>query len=114
MYREMEKAGLPAPEYNNIAFMLNVTIRNKINVVDNVADHVIDNVSNNTKLSFTEQTILKHLQISPRLSAKELAGLLHKTSRTIQRNINSLKEKGFLQREGSDRSGRWIILKRIH
>ena len=122
MYREMEKAGLPAPEYNNIAFMLNVTIRNKINVVDNVAesvvdnvaDHVIDNASNTTKLSFTEQAILKHLQISPELSAKELAGLLHKTSRTIQRNINSLKEKGFLQREGSDRSGRWIILKRIH
>ncbi len=50
-----------------------------------------------------EQAILNHLQLSPDLSAKELASLLHKTSRTIQRNINTLKEKGVLKREGSDR-----------
>ena len=107
MYREMEKAGLPAPEYKDVAFMLNATIRNRINV----AESVVDNVADAIKLSSTEQAILDHLQLSPELSAKELAALLHKTSRTIQRNINSLKEKGILKREGSDRRGRWIILK---
>ncbi|MCI9361462.1 MAG: DeoR family transcriptional regulator [Hungatella sp.] len=50
-------------------------------------------------MSSIEQAILNHLQ----LSVKELASLLHKTSRTIQRNINTLKEKGVLKREGSDR-----------
>lgn len=30
MYKEMEKAGLPAPEYKDVAFMLHVTIRNGI------------------------------------------------------------------------------------
>ena len=107
MYREMEKAGLPAPEYKDVAFMLNATIRNRINV----AESVVDNVADAIKLSSTEQAILDHLQLSPELSAKELAALLQKTSRTIQRNINTLKEKGVLQREGSDRSGKWIILK---
>ena len=107
MYREMEKTGLPAPEYKDVAFMLNATIRNRINVVESVADNVADAI----KLSSTEQAILDHLELSPELSAKELASLLRKTFRTIQRNINSLKEKGVLKREGSDRSGRWIVLK---
>ena len=87
--------------------MLNATIRNRINVVESVADNVADAI----KLSSTEQAILDHLELSPELSAKELASLLRKTFRTIQRNINSLKEKGVLKREGSDRSGRWSVLK---
>ena len=115
MYKEMKKAGLPVPEYKDVAFMLHATIRNGINVVDNVADSVVDNVADNhaavIKLSATEQEILEHLQNSPTLSAKELAALLHKTPRTIQHNITALKEKGFLRREGSDRKGKWILLK---
>ncbi|MGI6094780.1 MAG: MarR family transcriptional regulator [Lachnospiraceae bacterium] len=101
----MERAGLPAPEYRDVAFMLNATIRNGINVVDNVADNVVDSVVDSVaekQLSATEHAILEHLRVSPELSAKGLAALLHKTPRTIQRNINSLKEKGILQREGSD------------
>ncbi|MCQ4743835.1 ATP-binding protein [Blautia producta] len=114
MYREMEKAGLPEPEYRDVAFMLHATIRNGINVADNVVENVADNVVNVAvikKLSTTEQAILEHIRVSPELSAKELAALLHKTPRTIQRNMNSLKEKGILRREGSDRSGKWIVLK---
>lgn len=85
-----------------------------LNVVDNVVDNVAENdvdVAATKKLTATERAILEHLRVSPELSAKELSVLLHKTPRTIQRNINSLKEKGILQREGSDRSGKWIILR---
>ncbi len=102
-YMEMEKAGLPAPEYRYNAFMLNATIRNGINVADNVVD--------TKRFSATEQAILDHLKILPELSAKELVALLHKTARTVQRNMNSLKEKGVLRREGTDRKGRWVVLK---
>lgn len=111
MFKEMEKAGLPAPEYKDVTFMLHTTIRNGINVVDNVVDNVADNHAAVIKLSATEQEILEHLQNSPTLSAKELASLLHKTPRTIQRNITALREKGLLQREDSDRKGKWILLK---
>ncbi len=79
---------------------------NNENVVDNVVDDVVDT----KKLSETELAVIEQLRVSPEMSSKELAALLHKTSRTIQRNINSLKEKGLLQREGSDRYGRWIVL----
>lgn len=111
MYKEMEKAGLPAPEYKDVAFMLHATTRNGINVVDSVVDNVADNHAAIIKLSATEQEILEHLQNSPTLSVKELATLLHKTPRTIQRNMTALKEKGLLRREGSDRKGKWILLK---
>ena len=107
MYKGIEKAGLPVPEYKDVASMLHATIRNGINVVDNVADNHVAII----KLSATEQEILEHLQNSPTLSAKELAALLHKTPRTIQHNITALKEKGLLRREGSDRKGKWILLK---
>lgn len=111
MYKEMDKAGLPAPEYKDVAFMLHATIQNGINVVDSVTDNAADNHAAIIKLSATEQEILEHLQNSPTLSAKDLAALLHKTPRTIQHNITVLKEKGFLRREGSDRKGKWILLK---
>lgn len=111
MYKEMEKAGLPAPEYKDVAFMLHATTRNGINVVDSVVDNVADNHAVIIKLSATEQEILEHLQNSPTLSAEELAALLHKTPRTIQRNMTALKEKGLLRREGSVRKGKWILLK---
>ena len=110
MYKGIEKAGLPVPEYKDVASMLHATIRNGINVVDNVADSVVDNVADNhvaiIKLSATEQEILEHLQNSPTLSAKELAALLHNPPRTIQRNMTALKEKGLLRREDSDRKGK--------
>lgn len=110
IYKEMERAGLPAPEYRTVAFMLNATIRNSINVADNVVENVADSAVMK-RLSATEKTILEYLRVSPELSAKELAVRIHKTPRTIQRNINSLKEKELLQREGSDRNGKWIVLK---
>lgn len=34
MYREMEEAGLPEPEYKTVAFMVHATIKNKKYVVD--------------------------------------------------------------------------------
>ncbi|MDE7319316.1 MAG: winged helix-turn-helix transcriptional regulator, partial [Lachnospiraceae bacterium] len=115
IYKEMKKAGLPEPEYRDVAFMLHATIRNGANVADNVVNDVVDNVVDKSapfiKLSATEQAVLEYLQGVPTLSAKELAILLRKTPRTIQRNITTLKEKGYLRREGSARNGKWIILK---
>lgn len=48
MYREMEEAGLPEPEYKTVAFMVHATIKNKKYLVDakatnnqNVAQDVV-------------------------------------------------------------------------
>ncbi|MDR1181202.1 MAG: HTH domain-containing protein [Bacteroidales bacterium] len=43
------------------------------------------------------------------MTAKEISDLLGKTTRTIERNLKILREKGIIIREGSDKSGQWII-----
>ncbi|GHT24364.1 cell filamentation protein Fic [Bacteroidia bacterium] len=53
--------------------------------------------------------ILNYLKNDPTLSAKELAALLNKTQRTVERNIRELREQGMLKREGSDKTGVWKI-----
>lgn len=52
MYREMEEAGLPEPEYKTVAFMVHATIKNKKYLVDakatnnqNVAQDVAQGVA---------------------------------------------------------------------
>ena len=45
------------------------------------------------------------------VTLKELVALWGKNESTIARNIKSLKEKGFIERVGSDKTGYWKVLK---
>jgi ATP-dependent DNA helicase RecG len=56
--------------------------------------------------------ILALLAQEPRLSAKEMASLLNKTTRTVERHLKVLREQGRIQRVGSDKSGHWEIIER--
>jgi ATP-dependent DNA helicase RecG len=56
--------------------------------------------------------ILVLLAQEPRLSAKEMASLLNKTPRTIERHLKLLREQGRIQRVGSDKAGHWKIIER--
>jgi Fic family protein len=53
--------------------------------------------------------IINKLREQPTLSAKELASLLKRSTRTIERHIRELREEGILVRAGSDKSGYWQI-----
>jgi predicted HTH transcriptional regulator len=53
--------------------------------------------------------ILTKLKESPELSAKELAALLGKTPRTVERHIKELREQGLLVRIGADKGGHWEV-----
>ena len=54
--------------------------------------------------------ILDFLKREPALSAKELATLLNKTTRTIERHIKELRDQGRLKRIGSDKAGHWEVV----
>ncbi len=41
---------------------------------------------------------------------KELAAAIGKSERTVRRLIVSMQEKGLIEREGSRRNGKWIII----
>jgi len=53
--------------------------------------------------------IIDKLREQPTLSAKELATLLKRSTRTIERHIRELREQGILVRVGSDKTGYWQI-----
>jgi predicted ArsR family transcriptional regulator len=42
-------------------------------------------------------------------TAADLASLIGVTDKTIKRHIKILRELGLLEREGSNKSGRWVI-----
>lgn len=73
-------------------------------VVDNVVDIVVDIVVDKRL-----KTILSLLKENNKLSALELSVHLGVSSRTIQRDIDKLKEYGSIERIGNEKSGSWKI-----
>ena len=45
----------------------------------------------------------------PRITYDELAEMVNKSRRTVIRQVKNLREKGLVQRIGSDKSGHWKI-----
>ncbi len=58
----------------------------------------------------TPVAILELLRADPALSAAALAATLGKTSRTIERHLQTLKSQGRLRRVGSDKTGQWVVV----
>ncbi|MDR0837402.1 MAG: Fic family protein [Propionibacteriaceae bacterium] len=56
------------------------------------------------------EQILQHLSVDPTLSARELATLIGKTPRTVERHLEALRSSGKLRRVGSDKTGHWELL----
>ena len=72
--------------------------------VDNVTDNVVDNVVDNRL-----KKIIDLLKSNNKLSAQELSEYFGVSSRTIQRDLDKLKENGKLVRIGSEKGGYWEI-----
>ena len=53
--------------------------------------------------------IVKEIEINPSISVKELSSKLKVSERTIRYEIDKLRNKGIIEREGSTKSGKWII-----
>jgi ATP-dependent DNA helicase RecG len=51
------------------------------------------------------------LKANSTITADELAELLGKSTRTVERQIKKLKDKGKIERVGPDKGGYWIIIK---
>ena len=71
----------------------------------------IPNVSLDVTLNGTEMSVLAILRQKPNSSRNEIADKISKTIRTVQRALDSLREKGYIQRIGSKRNARWEVLR---
>ena len=62
-------------------------------------------------LNGTEMTVLAILKQKPDSSRGEIAEKISKTVRTVQRALDSLRDKGYIQRVGSKQEPYWEVLK---
>ena len=54
---------------------------------------------------------LNLIKINPNVRQKDMAKKLNVSEVTIKRYIKELREKGYIERQGSKKSGYWKILK---
>lgn len=69
------------------------------------------NVTSDVTLNKTEKAVIDILKENPTSSREEIAQNIKKTVRTVQRTLDSLKEKGYIERIGSKQNPVWKILK---
>ena len=54
------------------------------------------------------------LKQNPAISREEIAEMVSKTVRTVQRALGSLTEKGYIKRVGAKKNSTWEVLKEKH
>jgi Fic family protein len=86
---------------------LYASVQDQINLQENTTS----SEAVNDALNKTEVVVLELLRKNPSITAEKLAELILKTEKTAKRNLASLKTKGYIEREGSDKTGRWKIIK---
>jgi len=121
MYKEMEKAGLPAPEYKDVAFMLNTTIRNQIGAASDAIGATsgtssmtssIKDIKNTvqTELSKNEFLVYCFIKANPEASTRIISSNIKLSTRTVQRCIAALLEKNIIENQGTRQHVKWSIL----
>ena len=71
----------------------------------------IPSVTFDVTLNGTEMAVLAILKQKPNSSRNEIADQISKTVRTAQRALDSLRDKGYIQRVGSKQTPKWDVLK---
>ena len=76
----------------------------QINVHKNVQ------INGHEKLNKIEKLILEIISEDPEITQVNIATALNTTPKTIQRGMSSLKEKGIIERIGSNKKGYWKVI----
>ena len=58
----------------------------------------------------SREKVVRLLRDNPRMTTRQLADSIGVSDKAIEKHLARLKSDGLLVREGSDRSGRWIVL----
>ena len=82
----------------------------QFNTTEKMSDVVL-NVVTNVVLNKMEQATLSIIKENPWVTAEQLATLLSKSSRTVQRYLDSLQKKNVILRTGSKKDGRWELVR---
>ena len=58
----------------------------------------------------TSEKILHYLRSNPKASAKEMANLFGLSQRAIEYQLRSLRQEGYIRRDGPAKGGQWIVM----
>ena len=61
-------------------------------------------------MSKTESAVLDAIRLDAFITAKQIAGQIQKSEKTVYRAIKFLKNLGYISRQGNDFNGKWIII----
>ena len=121
MREEMKKMNLPEPEFENLRGTFKVTFRkekeetdvqNKTEQIQSVQKWTeVDRSEIIKNMESTQDKILYLIRENPRITQTMMSNELGFARSTISSNLQKLKEKGIIDRIGSDRNGYWKILK---
>lgn len=109
MYREMEEAGLPEPEYKTVAFMVHATIKNKKYLVEseatknqdvaqNVAQGVAQDVVQEGKRTLAE-IIIAEIHKNEKVTREQIAGKAGVSKKTVEREIKKMGNVHYVGRD---------------
>ena len=111
--KDVEKSGTGFQRVNEICKQRNVTWSYRKEAYgfffEFIRTNVRINVQINTELTEAEQVIFNMIQNNDGISKAEMAIRIGKSEKTVQRIIASLMKKQVIEREGSNKSGKWII-----
>lgn len=111
VFQECKAYGLPEPTLIDFDgdFRVNMYRRtpqvSEHAVTEKVTDRVTEKVTD--KVTDIEKNILNLISEKPEITTSCLADSLSVSRKTISKYIRSLKEKGIIERIGSDRKGYW-------
>ena len=105
-------AGLPVPTFEVNPPFVNLIIRFKeslggLNGTITRKDGTINGI---IKISEEEQAVLDVIAANPQYNREQIGNAIAKSPRMTARYIASLRKKGVIDKLGSNKSGRWVIL----
>lgn len=101
------EAGKPVPTFEATIGEIKVTFTTP--TTEKTTEKTTESIGDVISSEGTKGRILALIETEPSISAGELAARIGVTKRTVEYHIQTLKVAGWLVREGTTRSGRWIV-----
>ena len=86
-----------------------IYIEYTLNIIEQSLQDILKNGGLNGGLNLLQQEIISLIRDNPYIKTFDIAQKLKRPVRTIENNLRILREKAIIGRQGSKKSGRWIV-----
>ena len=111
--KDGDNDNVPTNAPTNVTTNVTTTSKNVTTNLENVTTNVTTSIISCDDLGKTELAVLKILMDREQFTREEIADRLSKTVRTVQRSLNSLRDKGYIERVGPNQNITWEVVKNV-